>query len=220
MNIRDMWIRLKDRYAILSRQDRRALVIGAVIVVPLLAWSGLVRPYLWAMEDLRDRLAAEQALLDRERNVLQDAPNLPARLEAAGQEITRLEAGLVTAANPALAEADLTALLELLARQNLVLLHEVRAITPPTTETAPEGVIPIFLNVSGESDFEGVLEFFNGVEHHPLLMRIHSMSVEPVAEEGGSGRGENARVQSGTMTFDVILEAFVAGGPDAGEGIR
>jgi hypothetical protein len=217
MSVRGMWSRLRDRIAALSSRDRRALLIGAVIVVPLLAWAGVVRPYIRTLDDLRDRLAAEEALLVRERNVLRDAPNLPARLEAAGLDIAEVEACLISAANPALAEADITALLEVLARRNLVLLQEVRAITPPLAEEPPEGVLPIYLSVSGESDFEGVLDFLSEVEHHPLLMKIHSLSMEPGAVEAASGRGGRGGAQIATMTFDVMLEAFMVGDLNTGQ---
>jgi hypothetical protein len=190
-------------------------MLGAALLVPMLLWAGVVRPYRSALAGLEDRLAAERSLLERERAVLREAPELPGRLEEARVALARWEAGLVHSLNPALAEAEVTALLETIARDSRVLLQEVRAMALPPDAARPEGLVPFRLSVRGETDFEGVLAFLDGMEQEPLLLRIVGLSVEPAAGGGGGGRGGGPAVQPGTMTFVAIVEAFV---PDDGPG--
>ena len=193
----------------LSPRDRRALLVGGVIVVPLLIWMGLVRPYRNALEELGDRLVIEQGLLAREQHAMWEAPELPERLELTREILAQWEERLVRSANPALAEAEVTARLEQMARRYRVLLQEVRAVALPSAEPPPEGFLPIRLSIRGESDFEGVLGFLYGIEHHPLLLRVRGIAVEPVAAAGTPTRGGGSGVQPGAMTLTAIVEAFM-----------
>ena len=192
----------------LSARDRRALLLGALVLGPLLLWAAVVRPYLGMLEEYRDRLAAERALLEREKAVLAQVPTLPARLHEARSALAEWNARFVHSVNPALAEAEVTSLMETIARESRVLLQEVGAMTLPPEVVPPEGLVPFRLSVRGESDFEGVLRFLNGMEQNPLLLRIVGLSMEPVPS-GGGGRGGGPPTPEGTMTFVVILEAYV-----------
>lgn len=209
MSPRAWWDGVRRRFEALSSRDRRAIVIGVVIVVPALLWSGVVRPYLGALEDLKDRLATEQALLEREQRILRESPELPAKIEAARREITRLEARLVRAENPALAEAEISGRLERLARLNRVLLQEVRSITVSSTVSAPDGIVPLYLSVSGESDYEGVLDFLNDMEQDQLLLKVNEMSVGAVSAADDTGEDDRIGVQSGVLNFTAIVMAFM-----------
>ena len=211
-----VWGRAAERMRGLSQRDRRALLLGGVVLGPALVWMGVVRPYRGLLDDYRDRLVAEQALLDRERGVLEEVPTLPARLDAARTALDGWNARFVQSANPALAEAEVTSLLGKIARESRVLLQEVGSLTLPPEVVAPEGLLPFRLSVRGESDFEGVLRFLNGMEQDPLLLRIVGLSMEPVpfTPGGGGGRGGGAPPsQPGAMTFVVIVEAYVPGEP-------
>jgi hypothetical protein len=207
---------LGERARSLSARDRRALLLGALVLGPVLLWVGVVRPYVRLLGEYRDRVAAERGLLDREKGVLGEVPTLPARLDEARSTLARWNARFVHSANPALAEAEVTALMETIARQSRVLLQEVGAMTLPPEAAPPDGLVPFRLSVRGESDFEGVLRFLNGMEQNPLLLKIVGLSMEPAPSGGGGGRGGAPPTPEGTMTFVVIVEAYVpteAGGP-------
>jgi len=215
MSARARWHRLTDLLRGLSSRDRRALLVGVALLAPALLWVAVVRPYVGALRDLQDRVASERALLEREKAVLAEAPTLPARLEVARLALSQWESRLVQSANPALAEAEVTALLEEVARQSLVLLQEARSIAAPPGTVAPDGLVPLRLSVRGESDFEGVLRFLSGMEQDGLLLRVVGLSVTPVAATGGGGRGGGAQVQAGTVSFVAIVESFL---PEAAAG--
>ena len=221
MSVHGVFGRAAERMRGLSQRDRRALLLGGVVLGPALVWMGVVRPYRGLLDDYRDRLVAEQALLDRERGVLEEVPTLPARLDAARNALDGWNARFVQSANPALAEAEVTSLLGKIARESRVLLQEVGSLTLPPEVVAPEGLLPFRLSVRGESDFEGVLRFLNGMEQDPLLLRIVGLSMEPVpfTPGGGGGRGGGAPPsQPGAMTFVVIVEAYVPGEPSPEPG--
>ena len=217
MSPRNLWDGIRGRFDRLSPRDRRALVIGAIIVMPALAWAGVVQPWLGALEDLKGRLAVEQNLLAREHGILQEAPDLPALIEAARGETDRLEARLVRAENPATAEAEVSSRLERLARENRVLLQQVRSINGSPPGSAPDGITPVYLSVSGESDFEGVLDFLHEVEQNQLLMKIDGITLEPASAGGGSEDERRNGAQTGAMRFTAIVVAFMVESRYAGE---
>jgi len=71
----------------LSRRDRRALWIGALLVAPVLAWRGLAAPYA-AWLDVQDaRAAAAAGLLAREQALVLDRARLPAVLDEARRRL-------------------------------------------------------------------------------------------------------------------------------------
>ncbi len=224
MSFMNGWYRIRDLFAALSPRDRRAIVLGLMVLAPVLLWAGIVRPYLGSLDDLRSRLEVEQALLEREQRIVRNAPELSAGIESVREELERLQTRLVTADNPALAEAELSAHLEHLARSNRVLLQEVRSTTGSTPETDVDGTVPIYLSVSGESDFEGVLDFFTGIEQDRVLMKIGDVSLGPAPSAGESGnenrRGNQGGNQSGNQVdvvrFTAVVVAFMAEPVSAG----
>jgi hypothetical protein len=216
MSPRAVWDRIGDRIRALPDRDRRALLIGVLLLAPALLWIAVVRPYTGAVAELQDRVVSERALLERERSVLREGPMLPARLDAARADLARWESRLIRSANLALAEAEVSSLLEEIARENRVLLQEVRATPVPREATPPAGLRPIRLTARGESDFEGVLSFLHGMEKDPLLLRVVGLSVDRAAS-GGQGSGNANPPQPGAVSFVVIVEAFAPeGAPGAG----
>lgn len=216
----------------LSGRDRRAILVGLAILAPAIAWLGVVRPYRAVVLELREAVVVERELLARERALLREAPSLPDRIEAARLRLGRGEAGLVRSANLALAEAEVTGHLEGLARESRTLLLEARSVLPPPDSEPTPGLRPIRMELRGESDFEGVLEFVRRLEDDPLLLRMAALSLRP----GGSARngdpprtgqrGQQASDEgpggSGVIGFVVVIEAFapegVGDGPAGGEG--
>lgn len=180
MSLRSAWHRTVDRWASMSTKDRRALTMGALILVPALVWKLVVLGYMEQIRDLQDQLASEQALLQREKEILQQAPTMPAEIESARRSLSQWDERFVRSANPALAEAEVTSVLEDVAKSSRVLLQEVRTVALPRGEATPEGLLPIRLSVKGESDFEGVLRFLQGMEQNPVLLRIVGLTVDPV----------------------------------------
>jgi hypothetical protein len=197
------------RLRTLSARDRRALVLGAAVLLPALAWGLVVRPYRAYLNELQERTAAERALLLREQSLLRRAATLPAAVAAAEAEAQRAELRLVRAANAPLAEAELTGYLQSVASASRVLLHELRGVEPRRGETLPAEVRPIRLSLAGESDLEGVVTFLERLEASPLLIRVRELVVEPVR----ANHGDDA-APTGVMRFTFTIEAFAPGETD------
>lgn len=189
----------------LSPRDRRAVLLGALVLVPALLWVAAVQPYRAALADVRERTATERALLQRELALI-DAGATPAIVMEMEARAQRAALRLVSAPNAPLAEAEVTGFLQELARLSRVLLQELRGVEDRrgrAEESAP--LRPIRLAVRGESDLEGVMTFLQRIESSPLLMRVTELSVEPHRE----GR-DGTRRADGAVTFSMQIEAYAA----------
>jgi hypothetical protein len=190
----------------IAPRDRRAVVAGLAVLLPALLYVAAVLPYRAALGELRERTAAERALLEREEALLALAPSLPRALEEVQDRAARASLRLVSAANVPLAEAEVTGFLEEIATLSRVLLQEMRGVESRRGEAlAADALRPIRLSLRGESDLEGVMTFLRRIESAPLLMRVVELSIEPQYE--GSARGGDRR-PTGVVSFAVVLEAF------------
>lgn len=187
----------------LAPRDRRAITLGAAVLLPALLWVGAIRPYRAALEDVRERTAAERALLERELALLQ-ADATPALMSDLHARAERASLRLVSAANVPLAEAEVTVFLQELAQLSRVLLQELRGVEPRRGGGAEASTTlrPIRLAVRGESDMEGVMTFLQRIESSPLLLRVTELSIEP-QRAGAGGMG-----MDGVVTVSLQVEAY------------
>ncbi len=198
--------RLQSRLSQLAPRDRRALLVGAVLLLPLLAWGLALRPWLAGVEEVRDRARVEAGLLARERALLLEAAELPARVDEATRALQRREARLLRGENLALAEAELVAHLQTLARTHRVHLEDLRSVQPrPGAEPSP-GLAPLRLSLRGESDFQGVLDFVHALEADDLLLGVESLSVQPAGTPAGPAGAQAGSV--GTLAFVLLVEGL------------
>lgn len=182
-------------YSNLGARDRRALLLGVCLLGPMLLWAAVVRPWWGGLTSVREAVAAEVSLLERERGLLGDAAVLPDRLEEARLGARRMEARLLGSPVAALAEAELAGVLENLARESRVLVLELTPTLGSTAGTEPDGPTPIRLRLLAESDFGGLLTLVDAIESDPLLMRTEAMTMQ-------------AGEESGVMRMEAIIEAF------------
>lgn len=198
----------------MSDRDRRAIKLGALVLVPGLLYVAAVKPYFAALADTRDRVEAERRLLDRELALLQQKNSLPGELSTAKRNAQRAENRLVAAPNVTLAETELTELIEKIGGLSRVLLKEVRNVPTPRGYVDPEGVQTVRLAIRGESDLEGVLTYLQRIEQSPLLLRIHELSLEPAppprAEPAQRGRPPRRplNADAGVLQFTIVVEGF------------
>lgn len=198
------WLLLRP----LADRDRRAVLLGAAVLLPAILYLAVGRPYRAQLLDLRDRIAAERALLERESALVQAADALPDQASDLGTRFRRAEARLVRAANVPLAEAELTAVLEETALVSRVLLQEMRTLDLQRDTAGHSVVRPLRLSVRGESDLEGVLTYLHRLENNPLLLRIIELSIEPML---AGGRGEE-RTATGVVQFALVVEGYTPAG--------
>ena len=194
----------------LAPRDRRALLIGLGILLPVGAYVLGVKPYRAALEDVRDRVQAERELLARELELLEAGPGMPERMREVQAEAEVHEERLVRAASGVLAEAALTGLLEASALQSRVLLEEIRGGELGRGESPPPGLAVVRLHLRGESDLEGVMNFLDRLEKSPLLLRIRGLALEPeTARAESDDDGERGpSLPTGVVEFQMIVDGF------------
>jgi hypothetical protein len=208
-------------FARLSPRDRRALRLGLLLAVPVLAWLFVVRPYRSSLADLKAQVEAESALLAREEALLASADVLPLRADEAAAHAERVERRLVSGANVALVEGRVIGHLESIAQASRVLLQEIRGLQPDRRETESDVVRPIRLAIQAESDLDGTVRLLHSIEESTLLLRIEELSVEPLmTRPESSGRGRNseppaAARPTGVMQVSMIVVAYAP--PDVPE---
>ena len=61
-------------WSTMSPKDRRAIILGAVVVLPALIFIWGVRPYRAAMTEMRDELETARLALSREKAVVAARP--------------------------------------------------------------------------------------------------------------------------------------------------
>lgn len=190
-----------SRFDRMPTRDRRALLVGALVLFPGLVWMLGVRPYRASLTELRDRIVQEQDLLERERALLSSGEELVGALRSASEEARSAGRRLVVASNQALAETQVAEALEDAAVESRVLLLELRTVSFRPEAEPPPGTTAFRLSVSGEGDFEGFLAFLRRVETHPLLLRVAGVTLDPVVEEEDEGI-------SGVVEFGLVIEGF------------
>jgi type II secretory pathway component PulM len=139
----------------LSRRDRRALWWGAALLVPLLAWRGLVAPLAdaHAARDARADLAAQ--LLARERALLRDGARLQSALASARRALDVDAAPLLAAPDSSAAAASVARWLRDAARASQ--LAEVGV-----NVTAASAISASLLNVVAEVQCRGTTDALEG----------------------------------------------------------
>lgn len=207
---------VRDRYALLSGRDRRALRLGLLVFVPALLWLFVVRPYFATLTEVRDRLDAERTLLQREEEILASATMLPIAVADAEFAARRATDRLVTAPNAPLAEARLTEWLEQIAGLSRVLLLRMSEESVDPEEIESGELEPIRLTVYGESDLQGVMTFLLRVEESPLLLRVRELLIEPEIQRPRSNRRRDedeeeapAETSTGVVRFTIVVEGFL-----------
>lgn len=190
----------------LRSRDGRALLIGVFVLGPLLVGRVLVVPATRQLADVRRAVATEQDLLGRERTLLASTPAYSATAERLIASLAARAARLFGPAEPPEPH------LRRIAVDRNVNLEEIRRVTAvPDSQTVTGGlpvlVQPVLLQVTGESDLEGVLSFLGALREDDHLWSIERIDLG-VREPDGSRAPETVRME---LRLRVFLSAEKAG---------
>lgn len=194
MNPVDLWGRLSDR-------DRRAIALGAAVVLPALLWVYGVSPYLGAVEQRRSRIEARRSLLDAERDLLAARKRYPRQVEAAATRLREMAPALLDSRSRGVATAELTQYVEDRAAASRVRLT---ATQPRAVRRVDRRLLAIPLTVEGESDLQGVLAFLEALEHGPKLLRVGDLRIR---RRSGAGRLEDKGME--VLALRVSVTGYV-----------
>jgi type II secretion system (T2SS) protein M len=184
----------------LAVRDRRALVLGAVVLMPVLLFRGVVRPYARARAALGERVRVQRDLLARELAVLADARSLRERRARLDASLAADAPRLFPGTEPYAATADLVSYVGETARRNRVQVQDLQGRSAaPATQA--EGLTRVQVELRGETDFEGVLRLLQTIERGPRLVRVDALAIERSGADPG-GRE--------TLTLRAALSGYSA----------
>ena len=190
--------------AVLSARDRRAIVVGALVLAPAFGVAYGVRPFARALAGRRLAAAQQRDLLERERALLEFAPKLPA-LMAAGR--ATLEAELpraIRGAAVATATVRLADHVRSVARAHEVLVVEAVEFG---ADSLAGGIEVLRLNLKAESDLGGILRFLRALEAGAPTVRISSVSIERARQAPTGAPRAGAADAREVLSLTAIVEA-------------
>jgi hypothetical protein len=185
------------KWSTMSSRDRRAVLLGAVVLLPALFFIWGVRPYRSALADARDQLATERAALARERAAIETARQNPQLQHVADSAMRAMRPRLFEGKDDVMASAELASYLGEVASGARVWLQD--ASTRPSLPTT-DGVRTLRVDIRGESDLLGALTFLQALERGAKLVRIDRLDISR------SARGEDEEVE--TLTIAATISGF------------
>jgi hypothetical protein len=180
--------------------DRRAVAIGALVLLPFVLFIWVVRPYRVALSDARDQLETERATLARERAAVAMSVAHPQLQHVADSVMRSMRPRLFEGKDDVMASAELAAYLGDVAERSRVWLQD--ANTRPSV-TAPDGVRNLRVEIRAESDILGMLMFIQSLERGDKLVRIDRLDVSR------SPRGDDKDME--TLAIVATVSGFAAG---------
>ena len=186
---------LSQRIAQLTRRDRRALTLGALLAVPAVLVQLAVKPYLHSMADLRGRVAREQDLLRREQTLLAELKSYPARLRRSEAVLLREAPRLFAGPDLVAASAALSSYVSGKAAASRVFVQRSETGTP----SAEDGVARLAVDLHAVGDLEGILSFLQALESGPKLVTVSRLIIGK-AERLNPGEAGDEEVLSVTAS--------------------
>ncbi|HEY5219264.1 MAG TPA: type II secretion system protein GspM [Gemmatimonadaceae bacterium] len=187
--------------AAMSTRDRRALLIGALVLAPGFIFIWGVRPYRAAVADARDQLASERATLSRELGAIATAQRNPRLQHVTDSALTAMQPRLFEGKDDVIASADLAAYLGDVAHDSHVWLQD--ASTRPATAPAT-GVRALHVDIRAESDFRGMLTLIQALERGDKMIRIDRMDISRTL---GGINASNTE----TLTLSATITGYAMG---------
>jgi hypothetical protein len=192
-------------WSTMSPKDRRAIILGAVLVLPALIFIWGVRPYRTAMAETREALETARIALSREKAAVAGKPTAPGGQQLADTALFLVTPRLFEGRDDAIASAQLAAYLGTVARRSRVLMED--ANTRPST-TSPEGIRTLRVEVRAESDIQGITTFLHNLEAGQKLVRVDRLEISRVP-----GLEEKNGYETLSIAATIAGFAFTGGKP-------
>lgn len=192
-------------WSTMSPKDRRAIILGAVVVLPALLFIWGVRPYRAALAETRDELDIARLALSREKAAVTTTRANPDAQRSADSALMMTAPRLFEGRDDAIASAQLAAYLGNVARKSRVLMQD--ANTRPSS-LSPEGIRTLRVEVRAESDIQGITTFLHNLEAGQKLARIDRLEISRVP-----GLEDKNGFETLSIAATVAGFAFVASPP-------
>lgn len=187
-------------------RDRRALIVAALVVLPVLLYRVAVSPYMQVLSDIHDRVEVQRELLRRELTVLEEAPAYPVLTRDAAAALSVEAPRLFSGPDELAASAALINYVSVESRRHRVLIQqsETRRAQP-----TGEGVLTLEITVRGMSDLEGLLGFLEALDGGPRLVRVEQIAIRRAQlVRIGTARDEEI------LNFNAVISGYALVGAD------
>lgn len=184
----------------LAPRDRRALVVGAVILGGGVTIRLGVLPYLRARTTLVQRLHEQEDLLGRELALAREAPNVTRSVAQATSVLARVRPRLLEARDAFYATALLAGDLGEDARRHGVLIEAIESRTP---ESLGGSLVSIRIDVRGRGDLEGLLRWLHTIESATRFVRVEQLNLARMETETAADS-----LDTETLTFAMSIRGF------------
>lgn len=172
----------------LSPRDRRALVLGGLLLVAALGFRFVALPYTRALADVRDRVERERDLLRREGALLADAQAYATRFERSEAVLLREAPRLFSAQDLVAATGALSNYVSDQAIRNRVFVQHSETRPP---EVVADGIAKLQVDLRAVGDLEGLLSLLQSLETGAKLVTVERILVTPAAKiTAGAPRDE------------------------------
>lgn len=185
-----------------GQRDRRAVLVGAVLLAPILGWKLVVRPYTDALREARAQLTRQRELLSRELQLLADAHLYPAELTRSEQALNEIAPRLFAGPDDVTATAALAYYVSDQARKARLVVQQVET---HNAEEIGNGVVRLDMSLRAEGDLEGIVLLLRRLESGPKLVRVEQVSVEAGREHT---LGTSADVESETLSLAATIRGY------------
>jgi hypothetical protein len=194
----------------LSPKDARATKLGALLLAPVLVWVLLVRPYVRALADVRERVSEERELLARERRLVTDAPHFPERRHRAGSALGATWTHIVRGADTLSVTATLTSYASDAAAGAGLLVEQVESRGADSIRMARlthggGGLVASTVELRARGDLERVLRFVAELESGETYVRVDRLQMVKAPSAGDAADQETLTV---TATITAIARVL------------
>jgi hypothetical protein len=169
------------KWSAMNQRDRRAVVIGALVLLPFAVFLWGVRPFRAALSDARDQLDTERATLARERAAVATATQNPRLQHVADSVMLAMRPRLFEGKDDVMASSELAGYLGEVAERSRVWLQD--AGTRPAA-AAVDGIRTLHVEIRAESDITGALLFLQNLENGEKLVRVDRLDVSRARRAG------------------------------------
>lgn len=159
----------------LSSRDRRALLLGAGVLVPALFFMFAAKPYFQAVADTRNELQRERQLLIRERTLLADAHTYPDRMNRTEVLLKRHVPRLFSGSDEPTWTSSIADYVRDVAVGNRVVVQSIEGRNAQRMEGE---LMAIEVEIDAVSDLEGLLSFLYVLEEGVKLVQLDQLSIE------------------------------------------
>ncbi len=182
----------------LSPRDRRTLIVGALVLLPLfLGGKALPVALEWQHRQTTDAATMVRKVVEL-RASLRSLPTLRDTLIARRERVTRVDSLLLMSGSLASAAAELASLVESLADSSRIKIGYLQ-LKVDTGSRVPIAAIGVRLN--GMSDVGGLASFVRAVEEGVRPLIVRELSVVPADPAGSDAKPEVLRV-------DLLVEGL------------